>query len=615
MEGRSIADLLVEQKILTPARLEDYLHREAETGRSLTRLLLEDGVIGRRDLMRLAIQVNSRRELPDILREEGWVTPDQLKAVIAGRGGERRGIGHYLVEKGIITEEQLMRASAKLYDLPFTDLSDLRPDMELISSIGQELLEKYRFVPISRQGDQLTVALADPGNVILLEELQRVTGSHIEPRVTTLSAIQLFLSTHFESRVRLDDMTREMVRVDGAGTETGRAARLSVESLAAEDSPVVRMIHSILYNAIERRSSDIHVEVYDREVKVKYRIDGVLFETLSDIDRSFAEHIITRIKIMARLDIAERRVPQDGRFELRVDDRTVDFRVSILPTIFGESAVIRILDRIGLALDVGSLGFQADGMRRFMDCIRRPHGMILVAGPTGSGKTTTLYSALKAIQRKEEKIITIEDPVEYQLADVTQVPVNEKKGLTFARGLRSIVRQDPDIIMVGEIRDLETAQIAINAALTGHLVLSTIHSNQVIDALTRLLNLGVEAHQFTSSFNLVMAQRLVRKVCNACRREEVSDHPVFKGEVIQRGTGCRVCGNSGFFGRTALFELLEMTDEFRELILERQSPLYIKKRMQERGILFLRDEAVAKVRAGLTTPEEIDRVTHEERNG
>jgi len=609
---KSIGDILLEKKILTPDRLKYYIKKEKKSGETISTLLLDDGIITKRELTRLIISLSRQKELPDILLDLGYISRENLDSIYLSRGGEKRGIGKYLIKKGILSEEELMKGYATLYNLEFIDISKTKLDYELIKKSGQEILEKFRVIPIYEENGNLIIAISDPGNVIMIEELEKKLNKKIQLKVTTQSSIDLFLSTYFESKVKLGEFSKDM-RIDDNKIEFDGVERVTLEDLKSEESQIIRMVNSIIYNAIERRASDIHFEVYEKEVKIKYRIDGVLFEALSEIDRGFMNLIVTRIKILSELDIAEHRVPQDGRFMLKIEERYVDFRVSILPTIYGETAVIRILDKLSMALEVDSIGFSDEHLKLFMDCIKRPYGMILVAGPTGSGKTTTLYSALKAIQNSEKKIITIEEPVEYQLSDIVQVPVNDKKGLTFSRGLRSIVRQDPDIIMVGEIRDLDTAQIAINAALTGHLVLSTIHSNNVIDSLTRLTNIGVNEHQFASSFNLIMAQRLVRKICNGCKIEEISEHPNFKGEKLWKGQGCKLCNDSGYFGRVAIFELLELTDEFREMILEKKSPVFIKRKAKEMGIKFLRDSAISKVKMGITTPDEIDRVTYIEK--
>jgi type II secretory ATPase GspE/PulE/Tfp pilus assembly ATPase PilB-like protein len=399
---------------------------------------------------------------------------------------------------------------------------------------------------------------------------------------------------------------------------------LTVERLTSDISPVIRLVDSTIYTAIQRRASDIHIETQDEAVHVKYRIDGVLQPAMRPIAKQFHSSIISRIKVMAELDIAEKRVPQDGRFKLRMPGKTIDFRVSIMPSVHGEDAVIRILDKESISeqfteLRLDILGFPEAELKRFRKYIAEPYGMVLVTGPTGSGKTTTLYAALSEIKSIEDKIITIEDPVEYQLKGITQIPINEKKGLTFARGLRSILRHDPDKIMVGEIRDAETAQIAINSALTGHLVFTTVHANNVLDVLGRFLNMGVEAYQFVSALNCVLAQRLVRNICVHCKRpakvsrlmleESRMDPALEKTQPFFEGLGCIECGGTGYKGRTAICELLDLTDRIREMILEKRPTSEIKKAARDEGMRFLRESAVERVLEGTTTLREVNKVT------
>jgi type IV pilus assembly protein PilB len=411
----------------------------------------------------------------------------------------------------------------------------------------------------------------------------------------------------------------QVVREDEEGQEV-----LTIDRIAQDASPIIKLVDSILFNAIQRRASDIHIETQENVVVVKYRVDGVLYPAMEPIDKKHHQTIISRIKVMSELDIAEKRIPQDGRFKIRVKGRTIDFRVSIMPTVHGEDAVIRILDKESanaefknLRLDV--LGVDAETMRRLRKFIREPYGMVLVTGPTGSGKTTTLYACLSEIQSVEDKIVTIEDPVEYQLRGITQIPVNEKKGLTFARGLRSILRHDPDKVMVGEIRDEETAQIAVQAALTGHLVFTTVHANNVVDVLGRFLNMKVELYNFVSALNCVLAQRLVRKICPHCRVEFVPTQKLLEesaitpqqiaGKTLYDGRGCIECNGTGFYGRAAITELLDLSDRIRSLILDKRPAAEIKKAAKEEGMVFLRESAVTAALAGKTTLQEINKVT------
>ena len=427
-----------------------------------------------------------------------------------------------------------------------------------------------------------------------------------------------------ESSQRVLDEATEEFQIQVLKEEEFGDENLTVERLTTDSSPIIRLVNSTIFTAIQRRASDIHIETQDDAVHVKYRIDGVLQPAMRPIAKRFHSSILSRIKVMAELDIAEKRVPQDGRFRLKVPGKTIDFRVSVMPSVHGEDAVIRILDKQSMSeqfteLRLDILGFPEQELKRFRKYIREPYGMVLVTGPTGSGKTTTLYAALAEIRTIEDKIITIEDPVEYQLKGITQIPINEKKGLTFARGLRSILRHDPDKVMVGEIRDPETAQIAIQSALTGHLVFTTVHANNVFDVLGRFLNMGVEPYQFISALNCVMAQRLVRKICAACKHpvtydaamiaESAIDPRLLAGHTLYEGTGCIECGGTGFKGRMAICELLDLTDHIREIILEKRPISEVKRAAKEQGMRLLRESAVERVLEGSTTLREINKVT------
>ena len=512
---------------------------------------------------------------------------------------------------------------AQRYRLEFVDMGQFRINQELFRSIPADLMLRYGFVPHERQGDTLVIVVSDPTDVPKLDELALLLGSPIKITVGTASAIESILKKSEGSQRALDEATEsfelQVVHEDEQGDES-----LTVERLTSDLSPIIRLVDSMIYTAIQRRASDIHVETQEDAVYVKYRIDGVLQSAMRPLDRQVHSPILSRIKVMAELDIAEKRVPQDGRFKVKMPGKTIDFRVSIMPSVHGEDAVIRILDKesIGeqfqeLSLDI--LGFPDSELRRFRKYIAEPYGMVLVTGPTGSGKTTTLYAALAEIKSSEDKIVTIEDPVEYQLQGITQIPINEKKGLTFARGLRSILRHDPDKIMVGEIRDPETAQIAIQSALTGHLVFTTVHANNVVDVLGRFLNMGVEAYQFVSALNCVLAQRLVRTVCSECRRpvtvgraelEESGMDPRLADEhTFYEGVGCIECGGTGFRGRTAVCELLDLSDPIREMILAQKATSEIKRAARAEGMRFLRESAVECVLRGVTTLREINKVT------
>jgi type IV pilus assembly protein PilB len=515
------------------------------------------------------------------------------------------------------------RRLAERYRLEFVDMDNFRIDQELFRSIPADLMLRYGFVPYRRDGKTLAIVVSDPSDLPMIDELAVLLATPIKVTVGSRSAIESILKKS-ESSTRVLEEATESFQLQLLKEEENGDESLTVEKLTSDISPVIRLVDSTIYTAIQRRASDIHIETQDDAVNVKYRIDGVLQPAMRPIAKQHHSAIISRIKVMAELDIAEKRVPQDGRFKLRMPGKTIDFRVSIMPSVHGEDAVIRILDKESISeqfteLRLDILGFPEAELKRFRKYIAEPYGMVLVTGPTGSGKTTTLYAALSEIKSIEDKIITIEDPVEYQLRGITQIPINEKKGLTFARGLRSILRHDPDKIMVGEIRDNETAQIAINSALTGHLVFTTVHANNVLDVLGRFLNMGVEAYQFVSALNCVLAQRLVRNICTHCKRpakvsralleESGLDLALEHGHTFYEGIGCIECGGTGYKGRTAICELLDLSDHIREMILEKRPTSEIKKAAREEGMRFLRESAVERVMEGSTTLREINKVT------
>ena len=523
-------------------------------------------------------------------------------------------------------ELEVARQLAARYRFPFVDLSQFILDKDLLSSIPLDLMVRYEFLPLQGENGDLTVAVGDPTNLERLDELETRLGRRLRVQVAALSQVREALKNTEPSKRVLDEATvdfrLDVIREGEESAEQG----LSLESLVEdrESSPMIRLVDSILFAGLERRASDIHIESHDNAVVVKNRIDGVLQEAMRPLALEFQSNLITRIKVMAELDIAERRVPQDGRFRVRYKGRPIDFRVSIMPSINGEDAVLRILDKESLSekfrqLRLDVLGLSERELKRLRRFIREPYGMVLVTGPTGSGKTTTLNAALSEIKSDEDKIITIEDPVEYQIRGVTQIPVNEKKGLTFARGLRSILRHDPDKIMVGEIRDNETAQIAIQSALTGHLVFTTVHANNVLDVLSRFLNMGVEPYHFVSALNCILAQRLVRLICEVCKRpvelsreqmeESALDASAWKGAVFYEGSGCPQCNFTGFRGRTAIGELLALSDGVRELILEKRPTSELRRVARREGMVTLRESALEKVREGATTLREINKVT------
>src|SRR5438128_7857288 len=520
-------------------------------------------------------------------------------------------------------ELEQARRLAERYRLEFVDMDTFRIDQDLFRSIPADLMLRYGFVPHRRVGKTLEIVVSDPTDLPMIDELGVLLATPIKVTVGAQSAIESILKKSESSQRVLEEATEsfqlQLLKEEDNGDES-----LTVERLTSDISPVIRLVDSTIYTAIQRRASDIHIETQDDAVHVKYRIDGVLQPAMRPIAKQHHSAIISRIKVMAELDIAEKRVTQDGRFKLRMPGKTIDFRVSIMPSVHGEDAVIRILDKESISeqfteLRLDILGFPDDELKRFRKYIAEPYGMVLVTGPTGSGKTTTLYAALSEIKSIEDKIITIEDPVEYQLKGITQIPINEKKALTYARGQRSILRHDPDKIMVGEIRDSETAQIAINSALTGHLVFTTVHANNVLDVLGRFLNIGVEAYQFVSALNCVLAQRLVRVICQHCKRpakitraqleESALDLKIADTYTVYECLGCIECGGTGYKGRTAICELLDLTDHIREMILEKRPSSEIKKAAREEGMRFLREAAVERVMEGTTTLREINKVT------
>jgi type IV pilus assembly protein PilB len=514
---------------------------------------------------------------------------------------------------------------AKRYRCNFVDLREQRIDPELFRTIPADLMFRYNFVPLEVHNNLLSIAVADPSQVLLSDELPLLLGKKLSIKVATLHQISDLLKRTEQSQRVLEQATEaftlQVSKDDEESDETISGDRLTRDTTV---SPVVRLVETVIFTALERRASDIHIEARDSEVAVKYRIDGVLQHAMQPIAKEWHSTVISRIKVLSDLDIAERRVPQDGRFRVKYKGRFIDLRVSIMPASHGEDAVLRVLDKETLSekfqsLSLDVVGFSQDEMRRFRRYIREPYGMVLVTGPTGSGKTTTLYAAINEIKSDEDKIITIEDPVEYQLRGITQIPVNEKKGLTFARGLRSILRHDPDKIMVGEIRDQETAQIAIQSALTGHLVFTTVHANNVTDVIGRFINMGVEPYNFVSALNCIMAQRLVRIICMNCRRpknytntelkEAGLDPAMWSGVTLMEGAGCLECSGTGYHGRTAICELLDLTDRIREMIVDRRPTSEIKRIARDEGMITLRESGLGKIRDGITSVKEINKVT------
>ena len=531
--------------------------------------------------------------------------------------------------KDPVTETEQAQSVARRYRCEFVDLKATKIDHELFRTVPVDLMFRYHFVPLQSYNGTLEIALSDPRQIVLIDELAVLLAKKLRVKVATYSQISDLLKKTEQSQRVLEEVT-EGFTLDVVDDENAEE-NLSIDRLTSEVgniAPVIKLVDTTIFNALERRASDIHIETRDQELAIKYRIDGVLQQAMSPIAKEWYSAVISRIKVMSELDIAERRVPQDGRFRVRYKGRLIDFRVSIMPTIHGEDAVLRVLDKESMSekfskLSLDVVGFADHDVVKFRRFIKEPYGMVLVTGPTGSGKTTTLYAALSEIKNDEDKIITIEDPVEYQIKGITQIPVNEKKGLTFARGLRSILRHDPDKILVGEIRDQETAQIAINAALTGHLVFTTVHANNVFDVLGRFLNMGVEPYNFVSSLNCILAQRLVRVICPHCKMRVDYENDFlldsglepdqWRDQIFYEGRGCMECSGTGFRGRSAIHELLDLTEEIREMILERRPVSEIKRSAKKDGMSFLRDSAIDRVREGITTLKEANKVTFIER--
>ncbi len=528
--------------------------------------------------------------------------------------------------KDPLEEAEHAKSIARRYRCEFVDLKLAKIDHELFRTVPVDLMFRYHFVPLQGHNGTLEIALSDPRQIVHIDELSVLLSKKLKVKVATYSQISDLLKKTEQSQRVLEEVT-EGFTLDVVGDEENADETLSIDRLASDEgniAPVIKLVDTTIFNALERRASDIHIETRDQELAIKYRIDGVLQYAMSPIAKEWYSAVISRIKVMSELDIAERRVPQDGRFRVRYKSRLIDFRVSIMPTIYGEDAVLRVLDKESMSekfsqLTLDVVGFAEQDITKFRRYIKEPYGMVLVTGPTGSGKTTTLYAALSEIKNDEDKIITIEDPVEYQIKGITQIPVNEKKGLTFARGLRSILRHDPDKILVGEIRDQETAQIAINAALTGHLVFTTVHANNVLDVLGRFLNMGVEPYNFVSALNCILAQRLVRVICPHCRqrvayeedylRESGLDLAEWSSFPFYEGRGCMECSGTGFRGRTAIHELLDLSERIREMILERRATSEIKRVAREDGMTFLRESALDRIRQGITTLREVNKVT------
>ncbi len=568
----------------------------------------------------------TRPSLSDVLVEQGILSRHTVEDALGRIKGAAAALGQTLISEGLLSEDQLAQAVAVQYGLPYNPLTDFRVDPRYYETISIKLMQRFPFVPMAECSGTLTIAVADPQNRLGFDELELLIGKPLDRVVSSKSAILAALERSEGSSQALRELEAEyrsiLVKEDDRGEEVP-----TLDHAGEEQSPAVKLLDSILLSAMQRRASDIHIEAADRATKVKLRVDGILIPAMEPLDIRLHAPLVSRLKVMSELDIAERRVPQDGSFRMRLDRKTVDFRVSILPSVFGESVVIRILDRDSIATGVSALkleriGFNPEDLKRFRKAITRPHGMVLVTGPTGSGKTTTLYAAISEMNTLEDKLITIEDPVEYQLSGVVQIPVNEKKGVTFARGLRSILRHDPDKIMVGEIRDAETAQIAIQSALTGHLVLTTVHANNVFDVIGRFASMGIDAYNFLAALNCVLAQRLVRILCPSCRtpvkaqqtliEESGLDYEQYRETLFYEGKGCPQCHGTGYRGRKCITEFLNLTDEIKEMIHAERPLAEIRYRAVTDGMLTLRQSALKKVLNGETSLREINRVTFTE---
>ncbi len=554
------------------------------------------------------------RKLGEMLVKDQIITQEDLEAALEKQEESGTSLGHILVELGLASEWEMAAALGKQLNVPFITLSHYEIDRQVLESIPESIVRKYKIVPVDKTGDTLTIALSDPSNIYLLDELRLLTKCQIIPVISFESDISEAISRYYS---REEDNFEEMLKdITDQEMEVIKEEEIEEDDtdLAVEvnDAPVIQLVNLIISEAIKAKASDIHVEPYEKSLRLRYRIDGVLQE-MTPPPKKFQNAIISRIKILSELDIAERRLPQDGRFKIRIQNRPIDFRVSVCPTAFGEKVVMRILDQSILMLGLADLGFEPDALKKFEESIRQPWGMMLVTGPTGSGKSTTLYSALSTINDPRKNIITIEDPIEYQLKGINQVQAKPEIGLTFAEGLRSFLRQDPDIIMVGEVRDLETAEIAVKAALTGHLVLSTLHTNDAPSSINRMTNMGVEPFLVTASINMIVAQRLVRRICENCKEVYKPSADLMavlnvqdaKETKIYKGIGCDRCRMTGYKGRIALYEVMVVSDKMRDMIIEGISSSNMKKVAIEEGMETLRQSGTKKVLEGLTTPEEV----------
>ncbi len=552
----------------------------------------------------------------------GFMTQDDLKYVLSKKNISTQMIGQLCLEEGLIDGEDLAQIMAAQFSYRYVKLDGNIPS-ELVDLVPLDLMARYKFVPFKKRGDQLTIAMAEPKHLLkLVDELEMLTDLEVSAVVASEKNIRRAINRIKTSRKIIDTSSDGMQLSVVKESDKGEYI-LSAEKVSAEESPIVKLVDSTILDAINKKASDIHIETTNKGIIIRYRINGMLHQATNPIDAKHQSPIISRIKVMSELDISEKRIPQDGRFKLKVTERFIDFRISILPTIFGEDAVIRILDRESIAgrrgdFRLDAMGFAEYELLRIRRMISAPYGMFLMTGPTGSGKTTTLYGALSEINHKDTKIITIEDPVEYQLEGIVQIPVNEKKGLTFARGLRSILRHDPDKILVGEIRDPETAQIALQSALTGHMVFTTVHANRSFDVINRFTHMGIQPDNLMAALNCIASQRLIRTLCT-CKSRYTPDEAellesglspkMVKGYEFFTSKGCELCQGTGYRGRKAVIEIMEMDDEMREMFISRAAITQIKQMARESGTVFLRRAALQEVFNGLTTLREANRVT------
>jgi type IV pilus assembly protein PilB len=566
--------------------------------------------------------VAARKRIGEILVEMGFITQDQLEKALevvqatkSSRAHARELMGKILINMGLINEEQLAQAIARQWNIPFIDLGNIDLSLEVAKIVPEDVCRRYKLIPVGREGDKLFIAMADPLDVYAIDHVRLITGMVVEPRVATESNIQAAIDRIFGVDKSVKDALEQIEEMPGLQPPGEEEVGIDQLREIAEEAPIVRLVNLIITQAVRERATDIHIEPRKTDIAVRYRVDGLLHNARL-VPKHLHPAITSRIKIISGMNIAERRIPQDGRIPLSIDGKEIDLRVSTLPTIFGEKVVMRILDKSSTLLSLSQLGFMHDSQMVFERIINQPYGMILITGPTGSGKTTTLYAVLRQLNSPEKNLITVEDPVEYQLTGVNQVQINPKAGLTFANSLRSILRQDPDIIMVGEIRDSETAEIAINAALTGHLVLSTLHTNDAPSAITRLVDMGIEPFLIASSLIGVTAQRLVRKICPHCKVEysphidslSFLDLEIPKNVVLYKGQGCEKCQGKGYLGRTALQEVMAVDESIKTLVVERASSSMIKEQAKKNGMRTLLEDGWAKVLEGITTMEEVLRV-------